>query len=298
MPEDASMDFLIWLSTVGGVCTTATAREHVEALELREMLKNGALWSPMRGWVALDGVRNDVTRSLTLGGVVSCASAFGAHGLWTPHGDRDLHIRVNRETHSARLDATALKKGVRVHRLLSRLPERRPWDGVDGILTSLAVASRCLSASDVLAAADGALQQGKLQREDLVEMSDQLPKVLRRTLARASELSGSGTESTFAAMLRRVGIRFVQQPELLPDEFFDFLIGKSLVVEIDSLAWHGSREQMANDRRRDAELTALGYRILRFTYEQVMFESELVLDIVLGLVRRNVHERAPFRSAA
>ncbi|WP_092916499.1 endonuclease domain-containing protein [Agrococcus baldri] len=99
-------------------------------------------------------------------------------------------------------------------------------------------------------------------------------------------------------MLRRAGIRFVQQPELLPGEFTDFLIGKSLVVEIDSLAWHGSREQMANDRRRDAELTALGYRILRFTYEQVMFEPELVLDIVLGLVRRNVHERAPFRSAA
>ncbi|WP_092916497.1 hypothetical protein [Agrococcus baldri] len=179
------MDFLIWLSTVGGVCTTATAREHADARELQQMQKDGALWVPLRGWVALDGIRNDVTRSLELGGVVTCASAFGAHGLWTPHGDHDLHIRVHRETHSARLNATARKKGVRVHRLLSRLPERRPWDGVDGILTSLAVASRCLSASDVLAAADGALQQGKLQRDVLAAMSDQLPKVLSRTLARA-----------------------------------------------------------------------------------------------------------------
>ena len=36
----------------------------------------------------------------------------------------------------------------------------------------------------------------------------------------------------------------------------------------------------------------------RFTYEQVMFAQESVMETVLGLVRRNVHERAPFARAA
>lgn len=288
------MDFLAWLSTVGGVCTTSRATELIAQRELRALRARGALWVPLRGWTALGGVHNDVTRALELGGVVTCASAFRAHGLWTPHRDQGLHIRVHRETHSARLARARRADGVHVHRLLGRIAEQRPWDGIDSIRTSLAVATSCVSAVDVLAAADAALHLGKLRSEDLAELRRQLPKSRGRILAPATGLAGSGTESLFAAMLRRAGIRFVQQPELLPGEFFDFLIGTSLVVEIDSLAWHGSRAQMANDRRRDAELTALGYRVLRFTYEQVVFEPERVLRLVLGLVRRDVHERGLF----
>ncbi|WP_413318429.1 DUF559 domain-containing protein [Agrococcus sp. 1P02AA] len=288
------MDFLAWLSAMGGVCTTSRALELLTPRELRALRRRGALWVPLRGWTALDGVRNDVTRALDLGGVVSCVSAFRAHGLWTPHGDRDLHIRVHRETHSAKLAKAEDADGVHVHRLLGRLPEQRPWDGVDSVLTSLAVATSCVSAADAVAAADVALRLGKLQLEDLSELRQQLPESRSRVLATANGLAGSGTESLFAAVLRRAGIRFQQQPQLLPGEFFDFLIGTSLVVEIDSLAWHGSREQMANDRRRDAELTLLGYRVIRFTYEQVLLDPERVLSTVLTLVRRDVHERALF----
>ncbi|MCH1882119.1 DUF559 domain-containing protein [Agrococcus sp. ARC_14] len=287
------MDFLHWLATAGGVCTTAIASEHISERELRELRRRGALRVPLRGWVALDGVDNDVTRALGLGGVVSCVSAFRSLGLWTPHGDRDLHIRVHRETHSARLARASRADGMRVHTLLRHLPERRPWDGTDSIPTSLAVAAGCVAEVDLIAAADSALRAKKLHRDELHDLTRQLPKALRRSLERASEQSGSGSESTFAAMLHRAQIAFTQQPELLPGEFCDFLIGKSLVVEVDSLEWHGSRKQMANDRRRDAALTMLGYRVLRFTYEQVMFEPQAVMAIVLDLVRRNVHRRAP-----
>lgn len=297
MPEYAAMDFLQWLAAVGGVCTTAATAEHISDRELRQLRRRGSLWVPLRGWVALAGLRNEVTRALELGGVVSCVSAFREHGLWTPHGDQHLHVRVHRETHSARIDAAEDATAIRVHRLLRRLPEQYPWDGIDSILTSLAVAARCVGTAELLAATDGALQQGKLQQEDLQEMAEKLPNALGRVFSTATELSGSGSESTFADHLRRARVSFVQQPELLPGEYFDFLIGKSLVIEIDSLAWHGSREQMANDRRRDAALTALGYRVLRFTYEQVMFEPEAAMAIVLGLVRRNIHERPLFPAA-
>ena len=292
------MDFLDWLDVMGGVCTTTAARAHLSAPELRALRDCGELWVPLRGWLALRGVRNDTTRALELGGVITCVSAFRVHGLWTPHGDDHLHVRVHRSTHSVRVVSAADRDGTTLHRLHRRVPEHRPWDGIDTVLTSLAAASSCVAADDLLAAADSALQHGKAEREQLHALAKQLRGPRGRTLEHASKLSGSGTESIFAAMLRRARIRFVQQPELLPGEFFDFLIGKSLVIEIDSLEWHGSREQMAKDRRRDAQLTALGYRVVRFTYEQVAFEPELVLRTVLDLVRRDVHERALFATVA
>jgi very-short-patch-repair endonuclease len=49
-----------------------------------------------------------------------------------------------------------------------------------------------------------------------------------------------------------------------------------LVVEVDSHAYHSSKEAMRRDRQRDRELTALGWRPARFTYEEVAFEPGTV----------------------
>lgn len=289
------MDFLNWLGAVGGVCTTTAAREHLSKTDLRRLRDSGELWVPLRGWVALGDLRNEVTRALELGGVLTCVSALRMHGLWVPHGETDLHVRPNRETHSDRVSRAEGVHGVRLHRQHRRLLDQRPWDGVDGALPALATATGCVSSDDLTAAASSALASGVLQQEELTELALELPRRRRLLLERATKLSGSGTESIFAAMLRRARISFVQQPELLPGEFFDFLVGKSLVIEIDSLEWHGSRAQMAKDRSRDARLTALGYSIVRFTYEQVMFHADDVMRTVLDLVRRNVHQRALLR---
>ncbi len=289
------MEFLEWLGAMGGVCTTAAAHEQVSRPTLRRLRDSGALWVPLRGWVALGDLRNDATRALELGGVVTCVSALRLRGLWVPHGDTDLHVRPNRETHSDRVSRAEQTRGVKLHRQHRRLADLRPWNGVDGALTALATAAACAPKDDVTAAAASALANGVLQREDLTALGLQLPRRRRELLERATERSGSGTEAMFVAMLRRARIAFVQQPELLPGEFFDFLVGRSLVIEIDSLEWHGSRAQMAKDRSRDARLTALGYRILRFTYEQVLFDADGVMRTVLDLVRRDVHQRALLR---
>jgi very-short-patch-repair endonuclease len=47
----------------------------------------------------------------------------------------------------------------------------------------------------------------------------------------------------------------------------DFLWPKARVIaEVDGYAFHDSRRSFEADRRRDAELTAAGYRVLRFTW--------------------------------
>jgi Protein of unknown function (DUF559) len=50
-----------------------------------------------------------------------------------------------------------------------------------------------------------------------------------------------------------------------------------LVVEADSYRWHRSPSALNDDRERDVELTLAGYRVLRFTYEQVTRRPRYVI---------------------
>lgn len=293
-PHSAGMELVDWMRQTGGLCTMQAARDLASRNDI-DAMRGSVLWSPLRGWLALVGVRDERTWALQHGGVATCVTAFARHGMWVPHGPQHIHVRVNRETHSARVAAAASAPGIVLHRMHLRLPDRRPRHGVDVPLAALAVASGCVSPDELVAAADSALAAGLVEREDVLSLAAALPRRRRRGLERASALSGSGTESTFAAVLRRAGIAFVQQAELLPRHFVDFLIGTSLVVEIDSQRWHGTPEQQARDRARDAALIARGYRVLRFTYEQALFQPERCLATILAVVRRDAHRRRSWR---
>jgi very-short-patch-repair endonuclease/predicted transcriptional regulator of viral defense system len=53
-----------------------------------------------------------------------------------------------------------------------------------------------------------------------------------------------------------------------------------LVVEADSYRWHRSPSALNDDRERDVELTLAGYRVLRFTYEQVTRRPDYVVRAI------------------
>ena len=58
------------------------------------------------------------------------------------------------------------------------------------------------------------------------------------------------------------------------------------MVEADGYRFHSSRQAKRRDNRRDRQLTALGWRPVRFTYEEVVFEPGQVaaeLAALLGL---------------
>ena len=50
-----------------------------------------------------------------------------------------------------------------------------------------------------------------------------------------------------------------------------------LVVEVDGFAYHSTRQAFERDRRRDAELQAAGFRVVRLTYRQILAEPDSVL---------------------
>lgn len=56
----------------------------------------------------------------------------------------------------------------------------------------------------------------------------------------------------------------------------DFLVDGWLVVEADGFAHHSTRKHYREDRRRANALAVLGYRLLRFTYEDVVHRPDYV----------------------
>jgi very-short-patch-repair endonuclease len=59
-----------------------------------------------------------------------------------------------------------------------------------------------------------------------------------------------------------------------------------LVVEVDGFAYHSSERAFANDRRRDATLTANGYRVIRVTWTDITKQSEALLVILAQALTR------------
>ncbi len=82
-------------------------------------------------------------------------------------------------------------------------------------------------------------------------------------------------------MTRQVEIRGVGR--------VDFLVGERLVIEVDGREYHVDVERFENDRRRDALLSGLGFRVLRFSYEQVLRRWSEVAAAVFGAIARGDH---------
>ena len=59
----------------------------------------------------------------------------------------------------------------------------------------------------------------------------------------------------------------------------DFAYPAVLVdIECDSYSWHGNRQAFERDRLRDLELQKLGWIVLRFTWPQIRYEPDKVVD--------------------
>jgi hypothetical protein len=98
-------------------------------------------------------------------------------------------------------------------------------------------------------------------------------------------------EEAFLAICDRAGL---PRPEvnawiaLDPNGYeADFLWrGQRLIAETDGAAAHATRRGFERDRRRDQQLTLAGWRVVRFTYDQVFDEPGSVETTVVGLLRQ------------
>jgi very-short-patch-repair endonuclease len=69
------------------------------------------------------------------------------------------------------------------------------------------------------------------------------------------------------------------RPDLVDEEL-------RIVLEADSFEWHGGRAALKRDARRYNLLVVDGWLVLRFAWEDVMFDQRYVRSVLLRLVAR------------
>ncbi len=74
-----------------------------------------------------------------------------------------------------------------------------------------------------------------------------------------------------------LGHKFYRQ-YVIGDFIVDFLChDDGLIVEVDG-AYHSEPQVIENDERRTEFLQSMGYRVLRFSNEEVMFDTDSVIE--------------------
>lgn len=85
-------------------------------------------------------------------------------------------------------------------------------------------------------------------------------------------------ERRLLALLRRAGLSPTKTNIRVGGHEVDALYEPHrLILEVDGYAFHRTRRAFEQDRRRDADLLAIGYRVMRITWRQVTEEPEAVV---------------------
>jgi very-short-patch-repair endonuclease len=184
---------------------------------------------------------------------------------------------------------------------------------LDGIVTSvertLSDCLRSLPFDEALAIADSALRHRSVTKARLVELADAIrgpgaPQA-RRVAREATHLAANPFESVLRAIALDVPGLDLRPQVVISDSTGRGRVDladreRRWVVEAESHSWHSRRGALRRDCRRYTKLVLLGWRVLRFAWEDVMFEQDYVrkcLSVAAGLADEGAGSD-PSRAAA
>lgn len=272
---------------------SAGVADHV----IERRVRSGRLLRVHRGVYQADAVVGAGAREMAA--VLACGggcrlSHRSAGVLWqvAVSGASDGLIEVTMQRRRRRHIA-----GIRAHRVNDLAPDETTI--LDGIpvttpARTLLDLGECLGPRELEQALARAERTGLVTREAVRAMVQRHPqhrgaRELRQLLNgdQPAAFTRSGAEEALLALVRKARLPMpVMNARLLRYEV-DFLWpGPRLVVEVDGMAFHGSARAFVEDRRRDAELTAAGYRVIRFTWQDITERWEATLvRLAQALVR-------------
>jgi very-short-patch-repair endonuclease len=231
-----------------------------------------------------------VPRARELAAVLSCGGAAvlsyeTAAALWGMRADHDGDI-----------DVTAVRQlrprpGIRLHRV--RALERQDVTRRHGIpvttpartLLDLATVLDRRSLARALEEAEVLRLVSRRSLTDLLARSRgrRGAAALRRVLELGYEPAFTRSEAE-ARLLGLIRAARLPTPEInarIGGYEVDFLWrAAKLVVEVDGFAYHSTRAAFERDRRKDADLQALGLRTTRLTYRQIAREPEPTIALL------------------
>lgn len=290
------------LSKLGGVATwgeliEATTRSQVEAA-----IGTGAVIRSSHGRYALPSANQARVAAHRVNGtaiLLSAAAHWGWRTKWQPRQPQ-VAVPRGRRVPKSRRDGVALSwRGIPTE------------DVVDGWVTSrVRTVLDCaagLPFDEALAVADSALAGRGVTLQELQARALALPargprtRILRVVRA-ANPLAANPFESVLRAIAMEVpGLLVRPQHRIDVDGRFVARVDLAdlslrIVLEADSMEFHGLPELMEKDCKRYDELVADDWLVLRFSWMQVMAKPAWVADVIARTVQ--LRQRQQLRRSA
>jgi very-short-patch-repair endonuclease len=169
-------------------------------------------------------------------------------------------------------------------------------DVTEGVTSPVRTVVDCcldLPFDEALAVFDSALRNG-LSRRRVQEAALRLGPRQRKKVSHLARLATPRAANPFESVLRAIalqvqGFSVVPQFPVRYDGFFATVDladeDLQIVLEADSFEFHSQRRDFDRDCRRYDELVARDWLVLRFTWEQVMFDPDWVARVITDVVR-------------
>jgi very-short-patch-repair endonuclease len=278
-------DVVRFLRQQGGFATRAELVAASGRSEFDAAVRAGDIVWFSRGRYGVPELDLDLMTAHGLRGVLSHASAALWHGWEVKTVPAKTHITIPRRRR------LALPPTVTPHRADLRTDEI-----VDGICTSvrrtLTDCLRALPPDDALAIGDSALRHG-VSRSVRTRIGATVRGPGRPGVRRVARCADGRAANPFESCLRSIGLevhgldvepqRWIrnERQRVRPDLVDERL---KIVLEAESFEWHGDRVALKRDARRYNLLVVGGWIVLRFAWEDVMFERDFVLDVLRAVV--------------
>ena len=277
------------LDSHGGVAHLDAFRAaRLTEYQVAAIFRRGVMNRPRKGWFISPDVPWQGHRAVRVGGAATCVTAAALSELPVPpESHKVLHIHV--DEHDTRLRHNRDKRHIvhsgDDHEVVwhrRTLHDAAPWR--TSLVDTLLQLAWCVPLPWFVAAIDAALhrpldgsREPHLSATEYERFTSLLPKRFRHALNLVDPSAESPIESLLRVALVLAGIGPIV-PQFWPTRSHrvDLLVLGGLVLEADGEEWHDPQK----DAIRDALLRELGYQVMRFGYERIVFHiDEVIVEI-------------------
>jgi very-short-patch-repair endonuclease len=252
---------------------------------LRHAVADGRIIRVARGHYSLPGGPAALAAARRVGGVVSHLSAAQHWGwkLKLPPERPVVTVPRNRKLTDRQ------RAGIDL-----RWSDLHPGDLHDGVTSRLRTIGDCARRYDfdeALSVADSAMRKRDVTQAQLRVEALAGPRTGRPAALRVAGAVDGRAANPFESVLRAICLEIPGlqvEPQVWVEDVgrVDLLdVKNNLILEADSWEFHGERSAFVRDVRRYTCFVRLGFAVVRFTWEEVMFEQDYVRAVLADMVR-------------
>jgi very-short-patch-repair endonuclease len=264
--------------------------------EITSAVRSGQIMRIRQARYVVDETALEIQTAVRVGGMLAGPSAARTYGLWGGF-TRVVHVAIAPNAARLHLETASVRANTSRQSDLALLPIELHWSDAGRVRergpecwrvplpVCLTQSVRWLEREDALACLDTALTVHRVSRATLQRIFRAEPARSRLLASLARRGSESGVESIVRRRLEALGVTVEQQLRVPGVGRVDMrVVGTPLLIEVDGRTYHQDPASFENDRRRDAELTARGFVVVRLSFMRVATDWPWCERMVLAAI--------------